>query len=227
MYVEQAILEEKYKCYGHFYSIVLDHHKFPCRSVLEIINNSIDYLHPNDFLKHPPELIAIMMNPGASRPKGDDPQTDVPVESINNMEITLTPTIPDRTQFQIMRLMEAKNWTHSRILNLSDLRDPESGRFYGYFETVQSILGGDYHTIFSNFRKKELFEKLKQPTLILAAWGVSDNLDPLIKKCVDRIKNENLIGVKKSGPNDRYYHPLLQGTPFNQKEWLEKCIKFF
>jgi len=221
LYIDQAILEEKYKCYGYFYSIVLHDHKFPCRSVLEIVDKTKIPHQTDDLLKQIPDLVVIMMNPGASRPKIDQ-SIEVQLDSIKDMKISLTTTIPDRTQYQIMRIMEAKNWTHSRILNLSDLRDPKSGKFYKYFELVESILGSDHHTIFSKLREKELYKKLNSKSPILAAWGVSDKLDPLINKCMNNINNENLIGIRKSGSLYKYYHPLLQGTPFNQKEWLNK-----
>ena len=136
-YMKQAMLEQRYKCYGHFYSIILGKYKFPCRSVLEIINKTGVSHQTVDLLKRTPDLVVIMMNPGASKPEVDQ-KIEIQMDSIPYMEITLTPTIPDRTQFQIMRVMEAKNWTHSRILNLSDLRDPDSGSFYQYFGKLDS-----------------------------------------------------------------------------------------
>ena len=38
-------------------------------------------------------------------------------------------TQPDNTQYQVMRVAVACGWSHVRVLNLSDLRDPKSGSF--------------------------------------------------------------------------------------------------
>jgi len=223
-YTKQSILQAKYNCYGHFYSIISDNGEFPCRSVLEIVDKSIVPRKTDDLLKRTPDLVAIMMNPGASKPVVEQ-NLKVKLNSIPDMKIELTDTIPDKTQFQIMRIMKVKNWTHTRILNLSDLRDPESEKFYKYYESVESILGDDQHTIFSAHRTNELSKKLNSQPPVLAAWGVKNKLNPLINKCMASIKKDKLIGIKKSGSKDKYYHPLLQGTPFNQKEWVEKMCK--
>jgi len=72
-----------------------------------------------------PDAIFIMMNPGSSRPL-EEVDNVVSEDNINKLEISLVPTKPDTTQYQVMRVMHYCNWNHVRVLNISDMRDPKS-----------------------------------------------------------------------------------------------------
>ena len=37
---------------------------------------------------------------------------------------------PDVTQYQVMRIMAEMGWDHVRIVNLSDIREPKSIKFF-------------------------------------------------------------------------------------------------
>lgn len=223
MWVEQAILEDKYACYGHFYSIIVGDKEYCCRGVLEIVNASLDFDDPNCLSGRTPDATVIMMNPGSSKPVV--PQNiQIDLNDVCSMDTELVLACPDRTQFQIMRIMEFKKWQHIRILNLSDLRDPNSGSFYEYFPRVESETGRDVHSIFSKERSAELKRKLSQDRQIISAWGVSSKLDALIGKCLNGTRS-SFIGVKKENSTNKYYHPLLQGKPMTQKEWLLKVCE--
>ena len=57
---------------------------------------------------------------------------------------------------------------------------------------------------------------------IACAWGVSDELDPLINKCLDKISDQPITGLLKN--SNKYYHPL----PTMQKakvEWVDKMLE--
>ena len=224
IWVAQAVLEEKYACYGHFYSIIAgDDKEYRCRGVLEIVSVSLDCNESNRLSSRTTDATVIMMNPGLSKPVA--PQNiRIDLNDVCSMDTELVLACPDRTQFQIMRIMEFKKWQHIRILNLSDLRDPNSGSFYEYFSRVESETERDVHSIFSKERSAELKKKLPQDRPIISAWGVSPKLDALIGKCINGVRG-SFIGVKKEGSTNKYYHPLLKGKPMTQKEWLHKVCK--
>ncbi|WP_272689744.1 hypothetical protein [Providencia sp. PROV033] len=70
-----------------------------------------------------PDLMVVMMNPGSS----------YPLDGIDN-NFFQSEAQPDTTQQQIMRVMDAVGFDYARILNLSDLRTPDSGQLYPFFE---------------------------------------------------------------------------------------------
>ena len=93
-----------------------------------------------------PDLMIVMMNPGSSKP----------INGIDDYEIE-TETIPDRTQDQIMNLMNNCNFNYARILNLSDYRESKSKLFYSQIKEFQNH--NIQHSIFSDYRKDD-FNKL-------------------------------------------------------------------
>lgn len=223
MLIKQAVLEKRYACYGHFYSITSSDKEYRCRSVLEIVSVDFDLGEPNCLIEHIPDATVIMMNPGSSKPM--HPQNiRIDLNDVYSMETSLVLTCPDDTQFQIMRIMEFKRWQHVRVLNLSDLRKSSSGKFYDFFPHVEHQTSRDLHSIFSKDRRAELTKKLYLNKPIIAAWGVSQKLNPLIAKCVGGVCS-GFIGVKKENATDKYYHPLLQGKPMTQEKWLQKICK--
>lgn len=225
IFISESTLDNKYKCYGHFYSINYAEKKCSCRSVLEIVNLTKVPNDPNDLQKLKPNAIFIMMNPGESYPI-ENILCEIEPNEMSFMQTKLVLAHPDRTQYQLMRVMEVKGWNHVRVLNLSDLRDPDSGSFYNYFAKVANYEHGEVHSCFSELRRKELMTMLNIVSPIFAAWGVSYKLRSLIENCVISLVNKNeLKGIKKIGTTDKYYHPLLRGNPFNQIEWLKKIIR--
>lgn len=222
-------LKPLYKVYGHFYTIDFEGGSFiECRSVLEIIKGNDVPGDINVLSLMSPDCVFIMMNPGSSRPLNEynpaDPQR-VKAEAMNELDVIYVPARPDTTQYQVMRVMHAKSWKHVRVLNLSDVRDAQSGNFYTRFEEVENYSNGDVHSIFSKKRQNEVVRKLnrKENAPIICAWGVNDKLDPLISRCIDCIEDQKcLVGLEK-GLN-KYYHPLptLQS---DKEKWVSKIIK--
>ena len=80
-----------------------------------------------------PDAVFIMMNPGSSRPL-NEVNNRIHAEAIHELPISLVPTKPDTTQYQVMRVMHYCEWRHVRVLNLSDLRCPKSGEFFKQFK---------------------------------------------------------------------------------------------
>ncbi len=73
--------------------------------------------------------MVVMMNPGSSYPLNGIDNNFLPSEAQ-----------PDITQKQIMRVMDAVGFDYARILNLSDLRTPDSGELYRFLKSDESSL---------------------------------------------------------------------------------------
>ena len=79
-----------------------------------------------------PDSLVIMMNPGGSEPMKKSVENLYTYKNINLLADSLksgddiVKTKPDRTQYQIMRIMEWQQWSHVRVINLSDIRNPKS-----------------------------------------------------------------------------------------------------
>ncbi len=216
-------LKKHYNVFGHFYSIYLNSKdKIDCRSVLEIVAKNTTHFNINYLSNQLAEAVFIMMNPGSSKPLGKV-DNNISWNNINHLEISLVPTKPDTTQYQVMRLMHYYNWKHVRVLNLSDLRDPKGNNFAKRYRQLENQTGFTAHSIFDSERINELNLKLKRKRSapIICAWGVSDDLNPLIDRCIAQIGNLHLTGLLKDG--NKYYHPLpsLQRA---KEEWIKKML---
>ena len=84
-----------------------------CRKYLDIKRN--------EAISNKSDLMVVMMNPGSSRP-----------EDGNEKNIIASKAVPDKTQDQIMKVMNNCNFNYARILNLSDLREAKSKVFYSH-----------------------------------------------------------------------------------------------
>lgn len=175
-----------------------------------------------------PDVVVIMMNPGSSRPK-EEGHVDAVIEYPrvgNPLEKELVLTQPDNTQYQIMRVAVSKGWSHIRIVNLSDLRDPKSGSFLQRVGGLTGIMGGHVHSMFCDERAEECRRSLlrKTPTPIVLGWGQDRGLLPLAEQCLQRIEGEPTATVASA------VHPFLNAhpSPMMQKkklEWLETIIQ--
>lgn len=222
-FIPAAELKKSFSVYGHFYTITLKSaENIDCRSVLEIVTKDTLPVD-NDLLSaQPPDAVFIMMNPGSSKPLVEVNNT-ISENDINYLEISLVPTKPDTTQYQVMRLMHYLNWNHVRVLNISDMRDPNSGNFKQRFLALEDQTGFTAHSVFDDERTLELKHKLKRKKAapIVCAWGVSEDLNPLIDRCLGAIDDQSITGLVKNG--NKYYHPL----PTLQKgkeEWVERMV---
>lgn len=125
--------------------------------------------------------------------------------------------------------MNFRKWQHVRVLNLSDLRSPQSAEFIKTFQRLERDDEFDGHSIFSDDREEELSLKLRlnRKVQIVLAWGISDKLTPLVERCVARLpKKRKFIGLLEPGSTNKYRHPL----PSLQKDklrWVEQIIEQF
>ena len=229
-----AELKKTFRCYGHFYHLhVKSAEPQPCRSVLEITSlpreavgagtDSNDLFSTSGAARNLPDAVVIMMNPGSSRPIEDgdtDSLLTLPLPAGFQKPLVLTQ--PDNTQYQIMRIMVSKGWTHVRVLNISDLRDPKSPSFIARTQKLASLPGGDRHSLFSEARSVERADMLlrKPGAPFIIGWGQDAGLIPLAKQCLNRIAGEKIITVPAGNDPVLTAHP----SPMLQKkkeEWLD------
>lgn len=220
-------LKAKYGVFGHFYSVEVDRNiVVQCRSVLELVEQGHAPQEMSLLFRRKPDAVFIMMNPGSSRPL-IEVNNRIHADEIHELQISLVPTKPDTTQYQLMRLMYYCKWRHVRVLNLSDLRCSKSGEFFKQFKQLEEEASFDSHSIFSSRRKNELHLKLMKHKGIpvVRAWGLSAKLDPLIDRCTPSMgTSKSILGLMKVGTSNKYLHPL----PSLQSQkvlWVNQMVK--
>jgi hypothetical protein len=198
-------LRERFAVHGRFYEAALNGCRFELRSHLEIFERGLAWPQVKQARA---DLVAVMMNPGGSRPLCDADSDG------------WAPALPDRTQYQLMKLAllaqrGGRPVRHIRVINLSDLRTPKSTALFATLAT----LSDDRHSIFSARRTTELRQALggERRSLLLRAWGMSRQLAPLAAKAVSATSHCEVLGLTD---NDwAYRHPLPQRADFQQR-WL-------
>ena len=201
-----ASLLQRFAVYGRFYRASFGPRTFELRSHLEIFAAGATL--PN-VANADADLVVVMMNPGASRP------TEAPDSN------GWAPAIPDRTQYQIMKLASHAQsrgipMRHVRVLNLSDLRTPRSAELFAIMATLRD----DTHSLFSAQRRGELLRALGSPSVpVLRAWGLAAQMKGLAGTCVALTSSRKVLGLTDNGL--QYRHPLPQRADL-QKVWLEQ-----
>jgi len=193
-------LKRCFDVYGHFYDLKIEESVFQCRSELSIVRRG----SRSDL----PDMIIVMMNPGSSAPSDKAYETRVytPKEYFNIKSKELVSARPDSTQYQIMRLMLNNGWEFVRILNLSDLRNGNSGKFQIEFRTAMKRDNTNPHCITHRMRKGELSKALmSKGGIIMAAWGDIAELKSSAEAilCLDK----KIIGLKKKQSSPHFRHP--------------------
>ena len=226
-FIPAKSLKSFFEVFGHFYSIQLNTgRRIDCRSVLEIVARNKVPTDVDLLSTQCPDAIFIMMNPGSSKPL-EVVDNLVPQDRIGHLEVSLVPTKPDITQYQVMRVMHHCGWRHVRVLNLSDVREPKSSEFFKRCREIKAETGFTAHSIFSKPRAQELSLYLTlakaQETPFVCAWGVNDHLNLLIEECLKKVPQFGRIGLLKSETKDKYFHPLptLQS---DKVMWVEKLV---
>jgi hypothetical protein len=220
-------LKSTYDIFGHFYSVVVRPKTIiECRSVLEIVNKADVPPQLSAIARRKPDAVFIMMNPGSSRPLVEV-NNQIRAAAIHQLPISLVPTKPDTTQYQVMRLMHFCGWRHVRVLNLSDLRCSKSVEFFQWFQRLEDQDAFDSHSIFSDRRREELASKLTNhgAVPVIRAWGLSSQLDPLIDRCVSQTAgNKAIHGLLKEGTTNKYLHPL-PSLQSQKLVWVNRMVE--
>lgn len=197
-------LRARFAVHGRFYEADLGGQRWALRSHLEIFEPALAW---PDVVEADADLVAVMMNPGGSRPLAQPDSRG------------WAPAVPDRTQYQLMKLAlgaSLRGWPirHIRVINLSDLRTPKSAVL---FDAIDS-LADDRHSIFSPSRAAELRQALGSGrAAVLRAWGMAKQLGPLVKLALPALETISQLGLTDDGVH--YRHPLPQRADL-QARWL-------
>lgn len=214
-FIYAAELKRQFSVFGHFYDLDLDGAVFRCRSCLEIVAPDV-----NDWQKSLPCAVVVMMNPGSSHPLDANyrPRQVTPRQLKGWLgEKDFVATRPDIAQYQIMRLMLLRGWRHVRVLNLSDLQNPDSREFVADFKRAQKLDGSNPHSLTHHDRREELHSYCAGVHRVIAAWGALEVLrDTAIRflQCVHPV-----LGVPLGRPWYRYPSPRQQAQKL---QWLEQ-----
>ena len=216
-------LKQYYHCLGFFYTLMLQNgNRVPCRSVLEILKTeTFTEIPPENTAPSHSDALVIMMNPGSSRPLFPNPTgpivTSGEIGKIKHPNL-LVPTVPDPTQYQIVRLMAEQNWHHVRVVNLSDIRNANSNNFIKIVSQLNQLPDGTTHSLFSPERETELDFRIRMNRgPVIAGWGQTPKLEPLAENCVRSMGKQHLFGVQAPGHPLRFAHP----SPRNHAQKLK------
>ena len=226
-------LLERYAVVGSFYQLKLrdEMTKISCRNDLHIIDKAHQQENGGNSKA---QLLMIMMNPGKSRPLR---QTTISEYGRIHAASTIqgTPyvdTLPDDTQYQVMKLMWNLNLKHARVINISDIRNTKSQHFALEVDEINAI--DDIHSIFCPERREELtevIEQLDENAVIFKAWGKtivdkSNHFRQLVKNyCLPSLP-EGVRAVGIQGNSRLHFnHPLPQGGQSLQKQWVKDAYR--
>lgn len=225
--LSQDKLRDKYHCYGHFYTLMVNKKLIPCRSVLEIIAANSELDNEIKPTHHIPDAITIMMNPGGSEPdltkiiNYSEDHIDDKLFNIDFMTKVLVRAIPDTTQDRIMNIMNIMGWKHIRIINLSDVREKNSSYLNSHIHKFNSASDTSIHSIFSSRRKKEMHLALTKEIkpIVIFGWGTHECLETIAEYAFKFITNHNnvkYVGIKQEKYN--FYHPA------RRKDWHDDIL---
>lgn len=214
-FIYADVLKSRFKVAGRFYDFSTnDGTKIPCRSLLTISDTAQIQVK---------ELTIVMLNPGSSRPA--DEKTSVPEitsKTIGKLkDVDLVEAKPDNTQYQIMRLMLKLNYSHANILNLSDVREPQSGRVF------ENTLNNHYPKeicLFDNSRKEEFKSYFTNENHVVFAWGNTDSLSQTEKKAIQEISFYTQSLYAAVGSDGKIYHASPSRKDFKLR-WLESICE--
>lgn len=220
---EQALLE-RYPARGHYYDLQLPHVAIKCRSQLILTDKK------SSDLAVPYDAIVVMMNPGNSTPLTRT-QQQVHFSKMGNLQAQFVPAEPDRTQTQVMHIMDRFCWTAVVVLNLSDWQEPKSAEFRRKFRQAEQYAGGNAHSIFCRKRQAELstiLQSRRPDAPIICAWGVHQALRSLITQCGDALGRNGVqewAGWSPDGKEEfnRFYHPW-QRSSARRDEWVATIV---
>ena len=211
-------LKTRFNVFGHFYDLRLGGKVLKCRSTLDIVAADIA-----DYSTMLPDAVVIMMNPGSSRPldRKHMPKSYTVNEIFaGRWKMESIPARPDNAQYQIMRVMILRGWKYVKVLNLSDLRNGNSGKFSRDFANALKLDATHPHCITHKRRRKELLNatQTKSNGPIIAAWGSMQVLRESAEAMI--ACTPEIIGVRPdpTSPWFRYASPYIKK---HKIKWIE------
>jgi len=225
-------LKNIFTVYGSYYDLLPDDgKKIKCRNILEIFRRSYfnPLPEPLSLSSSQPDSIFVMMNPGSSEPRQfgfREPALDLPGDPGELSLLEMVFAKPDVTQYQVMRIMAEMKWDHVRVVNLSDIREPKSLKFFKQVKEFENNYS-DVHTVFSQLRSEErgrIFDLKEEKSPVILGWGRDKSLLPLAEKALKFLEDFKTKGIVSPGHPELYSHP----SPNLQKakiEWLEDIFE--
>lgn len=107
-----------------------------------------------------------------------------------------------------MRMMLFQQWQHVRVLNLSDLRNGNSGNFSIEYEEAKSLDSSNPHSLTHMNRQAELRENCSNSPIIIAAWGTTEVLREAAISFLNTIAN--VEGLALDNPWYKYPSPYMK-----------------
>ena len=213
----------RFSVWAHFYRLKLGSWMIDCRSRAEILRISNHSMPDSRFLAEAvPDLVFILLNPGSCQPNDVD---RAPAHRQPDQEQIFgnpSQTLPDRTQLQLMQLLDMLHLNHGRLLNLSDICESCSVRFAKTLRLVQSHREGHSHSIFSSSRRASLQPHLHSRFgLAVVGWGARCACLDLATRCLEQLAQQgvNVVGQPHAHNPIGYYHPLPRSQSARD-EWL-------
>lgn len=189
-FINKRDLDQQYTVKASFYYRNIGGEQVLCRRAADI--KSIDY--KDEAI----DAYFVMMNPGKCK------SYDVTkVAKVEDNDVIFVEASSDHTMARVMNIMKELRWKYIRILNVSDIVDPNSGRAKAKIKKIIEN-GYDEHCIFAESRREELDSLTREDAVYIISWGTGKELNCYKKLAMGYLKDKRYIGVQnKSG---QYYH---------------------
>ena len=149
-------LKETFKVSAKFYYSVVKEEKFLMRREARIVRIGTE--------QEEIDAVVVMVNPGSCKPFGA-------VTSSSAKEARLMPAKPDQTQYQLMNLMERKDWNVLVIVNLSDICEGNLKNFCNIESKFKAV--NLPHSIFQDENVEDCRVLMSAAKHVIFAWGES------------------------------------------------------
>lgn len=207
-FIYKRELDKRYAVKASFYYRNIDGEQVLCRRAADI--KSIDYKDESI------DAYFIMMNPGKCK------SYDVTkVAKDEEADVFFSEAISDPTMARVMNIMKELGWKYIRILNMSDIVEPNSPSANAKIKKI--IEQGYYeHCIFAESRREELDSLTKQDAVYVISWSTSEEINYYVPLAMSYLEGKTYIGAQnKCG---KYYHVKLRGKE-NQISVAEQIIE--
>lgn len=173
----------RFSAFGYFRTIDCNGESMRCRYAMELVSEGSS-------LEDPPEVVLVLSNPGgADHSEGNSLHRPVPVG-------------PGRSIKSVVQMLDLLGVNRCRILNLSDMQEPDSTRFVRDFGTLP-----DGHSIFAEPRRYALKRLLSGSAVVIVAWGTSRKLAKAGRQAEALLMRAGGVVVGFRNAKGNPYHP--------------------
>ena len=207
-FIYKRDLDQQYTVKASFYYRNIGGEQVLCRRAADI--KSIDYKDESI------DAYFIMMNPGKCKS-----YDGTKVAKDEEADVFFSEAISDPTMARVMNIMKELGWKYIRILNMSDIVEPNSPSANAKIKKIIEQ-GYDEHCIFAESRREELERLTKDDAVYVISWGTSEEINYYVPLAMRYLEGKTYIGAQnKCG---KYYHVKLRGKE-NQISVAEQIIE--